>query len=68
MSNNSSGDDKARLTAMLQRFKQASGATTADRATRDQLLDELQEAVGLSGRMVTENDIVRRAEKLLLAK
>ena len=54
-----------RLAALLGRFRRASAATAADRAAKDQLLDELQEAVGLSGKMSTEADIVRRAEKLL---
>ena len=50
--------------ALVERFRQASGSTTPDRAVKDQLLDELQEAVGLSGKMVTEADVLRRAEKL----
>ena len=57
--------EKKRLAVLLEQFQHASGATTADRAARDQLLDELQDAVGLSGKMVTESDIIRRAEKLL---
>ena len=67
MTNDSSSDnvDTKRLAVLLEQFKHASGATTADRAAKDQLLDELQEAVGLSGRMATESDIIRRAEKLL---
>jgi hypothetical protein len=57
--------DRNRLSELLQRFKAASSATAADRQAKDQLLDELQEAVGLSGKMSTEKDIVRRAENLL---
>ena len=67
MTTNSGGgsmNDEA-LASLVKRFRQASASTTADRAARDQLLDELQEAVGLSGKMVTEADILRRAEKLL---
>jgi hypothetical protein len=64
-------DDNAErepLAILVEQFQKASGATTADRAVKDQLLDELQEAVGLSGKMVTEADIIRRAEKLLRGK
>ncbi len=67
MNTNSGGgsmDDK-QLASLVARFRQASGSTTTDRAARDQLLDQLQDAVGLSGKMVTEADILRRAEKLL---
>jgi hypothetical protein len=63
---NSSGKvDPQRLATLVEQFKRASAATTADRSAKDQLLDELQDAVGLSGKMVTESDIVRRAEKLI---
>ena len=54
-----------RLATLLQEFQRAAAATTADRARRDQLLDKLQEAVGLAGRMTTEAAIVRRATALL---
>ena len=59
------GIDPKKIADLLERFRHASGATTVDRAARDQLLDELQEAVGLSGKMVTEADIIRRAEKAI---
>ena len=59
------GGEGNELASLVQRFRQASGSTPADRAARDQLLDELQEAVGLSGKMVTEADILRRAERVL---
>ena len=59
------GERSERLAALLGRFRRASAATAADRAAKDRLLDELQEAVGLSGKMSTEADIVRRAERLL---
>ena len=57
--------DKNSLAVLVEQFKSASATTAADRATKDRLLDELQEAVGLSGKMVTESDVIRRAEKLL---
>ena len=57
--------DAKKIADLLERFRHASGATTVDRAARDQLLDELQDAVGLSGKMVTEADIIRRAEKTI---
>ncbi len=60
--------DQQALATLVQQFKQASSATTADRAEKDRLLDELQEAVGLSGKMATESDILRRAEKLLQSR
>ena len=53
------------LASLLERYRSKSVSTTAERAEKDALLDELQEAVGLSGKMVTEADIIRRAEKLL---
>jgi hypothetical protein len=57
--------DRGRLTLLIEQFRRASSATAADRAARAQLLDELQELVGLSNKMSTETDIIRRAEKLL---
>jgi hypothetical protein len=67
MSNDSgSGNvDRSRLALLMEQFRRASGATAAERAARAQLLDELQEVVGLSNKMSTENDIIRHAEKLL---
>ena len=59
---NSGGGDVASL---LARFRAASGSTSGDRAARGDLLDQLQEAVGLSGKMVTEADILRRAERMI---
>ncbi len=65
MNNTGGGPDVTELASLVQRFRQASGSTTPDRAARDELLDQLQDAVGLSGKMVTESDILRRAEKLI---
>jgi hypothetical protein len=61
------GDNLAKtpLANLVQQFRVAPVATTADRTARDRLLDELQDAVGLSGQMTTEGDILRRATKLL---
>jgi hypothetical protein len=53
------------LAALLEEFRRAATATAADRRAKDQLLDELQDAVGMSGQMTTERDIIRRAEKML---
>ena len=53
------------LAVLMEQFRQAASATTADRTAKDQLLDELQEAVGLSGQMTTERDILRRAKTML---
>ncbi|HEX4795017.1 MAG TPA: hypothetical protein VH370_14545 [Humisphaera sp.] len=60
--------DKDRLAALLEQFLRAPVATSADRMVKDQLLDELQDAVGMAGKMATEKDIVRRAENLLAGK
>ena len=65
MSNGSGSGGGENVAVLLEKFQQAAATTAADRMTRDQLLDELQDAVGLSGKMVTEKDIIRRAEQLL---
>jgi hypothetical protein len=65
MTNSGPTPDATRIATLLDQFKRASSATSADRAARDELLDQLQDAAGLGGRMVTEQDIVRRAEKLI---
>jgi len=60
--------EKDRLATLLQQFLRAPVATSSDRMAKDQLLDELQDAVGMTGKMATEKDIVRRAEGLLSGK
>ena len=55
---------------LLKQFKAletagAGSASHADHDKRNQLLDELQDAVGLGGKMVMERDIVKKAELLL---
>ena len=60
--------DINRLKTLIEQYRRAPAATAADRAQRDQMLDELQDAVGMSGKMATENDILRRADKLLQGK
>ncbi len=65
--NNSSDSDKHRLKTLLGQFQRTTGTTATDRTARDQLLDELQQAVGFSGIMAIEKDIVRKAEQLLQA-
>ncbi len=60
--------DVKRVAALKDQFHRASSATEEGRAARDQVLDELQDAVGLSGRMVTERDILRRADQLVQAR
>jgi hypothetical protein len=59
-----------RVSALLLAFRELenSGASRSDHPShekRNQLLDELQDAVGLEGRMVMERDILKRADKLL---
>jgi hypothetical protein len=58
--------DRQRVRALMEQLQQLQAAgPKADPAKRDQILDELQDLVGLAGKMVMENDIVRRAKKLL---
>jgi hypothetical protein len=57
--------DTAQLAQLLQQFRQAPSASSSDRLIRTQLLDELQEAVGLTNQTVTEADVLRRAEQLI---
>ncbi len=66
-------NDNQRVSALLTEFRklEAAGAGKADHAQHDkrnQLLDELQDAVGLGGKMVMEGDILRRADKLLAGR
>jgi hypothetical protein len=63
----SSGNvDLQRVRALMEQLQQLPTAgPKADPAKRDQLLDELQDLVGLAGKMVMENDIIRRAKQLL---
>jgi hypothetical protein len=65
--------DNPKITALLADFRklEAAGAGKSDHPQHDkrnQLLDELQDAVGLGGKMVMENDITRKADKLLAAR
>src|SRR5690348_14638781 len=60
---NNDSDEKSsntRVGLLLEQFHQlpSAGTTSADRLRRDQLLDEIQEAIGLSGKTVTERDII----------
>jgi hypothetical protein len=57
----------SRVIALIEQFRQipAAGATSADRLRRNELLDEIQDVVGLSGKMVTERDIIQRAQSML---
>jgi hypothetical protein len=55
---------------LLQQFKilESAGAGSSshkDHDKRNELLDELQDAVGLAGKMVMERDIVKKAELLV---
>ncbi len=58
-------DKRALLVDLISRFRSSPTSTTAERAAKDQLLDDLQDAVGLSGQMTTERDILRRADLML---
>jgi hypothetical protein len=61
------------VAALVKSFRdlESRGAAKSDHPDHDkrnQILDELQSAVGLDGRMVMESDILKRADKLLAAK
>ena len=58
--NSNDGVDRTRVAALMQQI-----ATIADPLERDQALDELQQLVGLAGKMVMDRDILLRAKKLL---
>jgi hypothetical protein len=62
--------DRKRLVALMQQLHDlgVGGAGTAgslDHVKRDQVLDEIQDIVGLSGKMVMDRDIIKRATQLL---
>jgi len=61
----SADSNRDRVKALMDEFRRLKADPKADPARRDQVLDELQDLVGLAGKMVMENDIVRRAERLL---
>jgi hypothetical protein len=66
-------NDNQKIAALLTEFRklEVAGAGKADHAQherRNQLLDELQDAVGLGGKMVMEGDITRRADKILAGR
>jgi hypothetical protein len=62
--------DKHRAAALVEQVRamELAGADKpghADHWRRTELMDELQDAVGLSGKMVTDRDIMKKAEQLL---
>ncbi len=62
--------DRAQVSTLMDQFtalEQAGAATPghADHWRRTELLDELQDAVGLAGKMVTDRDILKRAGQIL---
>ncbi len=62
--------DKIRLAELFKQFNalETAGAGKVghpENDLRNQLLDEMQDAAGLAGRMVMERDILRKAEQLL---
>jgi hypothetical protein len=64
--------DLTKLAALLEQFKtlEAAGAAKPGHAQHDkrnEVLDELQDAAGMAGRMVMERDIIRKSEQLLAA-
>ena len=66
-------NDNQKIASLLQEFRKLESAGAGkpdhpDHDKRNQLLDELQDAVGLGGKMVMEADILRRADKLLAGR
>ncbi|HSV13974.1 MAG TPA: hypothetical protein VLI90_06915, partial [Tepidisphaeraceae bacterium] len=57
----STGGNRERIAALMKQLQ----TPGLDQAKRDQTLDELQDLVGLAGKMVMEQDIVRRAKKIV---
>jgi hypothetical protein len=62
--------DKTKIAQLLALFEslEAKGAASnshADHDKRNNTLDELQDLVGMAGKMVMDSDIVRRAKKIL---
>jgi hypothetical protein len=65
--------DIQKVAALLTEFRklESAGAGKSDHPQhekRNELLDELQDAVGLGGKMVMEGDITRKADKLLAGR
>ena len=62
--------DRTRVTTLMAQFtamEQAGAAKPGhpDHWRRTELMDELQDAVGLAGKMVTDRDILKKAERVL---
>jgi hypothetical protein len=62
--------DKSKIAELLKQFEslEAAGAVASshpDHDRRNNTLDELQDLVGMAGKMVMETDIVRRAKKMI---
>lgn len=56
------GIDRDRIANLV---TQINALTPADNDRRNELLDELQDAVGFAGRMVMDRDILKKADSLL---
>ncbi|CAN5620635.1 hypothetical protein BH10PLA1_BH10PLA1_18750 [soil metagenome] len=64
---------RQQVAALAEEFKrlEAAGASKyghRDRNRRNEVLDELQDAVGLNGKMVMERDILKRAQEIVDGK
>ena len=62
--------DKQRAAALVEQVRamELAGAAKpghADHWRRTELMDELQDVVGLQGKMVTDADIMKRAERVI---
>lgn len=58
------GGNRQQVVKLMEEFHRLKADPRGDQSRRDQVLDELQDLVGLAGKMVMENDIIRRAEKI----
>jgi hypothetical protein len=55
--------DKVLLKQLLEQFNALGPG--GDAGKRNEILDEMQDAAGLAGKMVMERDILRKAEQIL---
>lgn len=64
--NDGGGLDRQRLADLVRDYTRLKASSVyADNRKSDEILDQLQDAVGLAGRMVTDKDILRAAAKIM---
>ncbi len=57
--------DRQRVAALVELVNEVERAAAVDHHRRTEIMDELQDAVGLNGKMVTDRDILKRAERVM---